>query len=113
MSDVAPLRPPSPVVMLSGSRFMAGCTLVACAILLVGRVASIPIWLLVSEVLVTIFNEQAYTLQLGLQSFQGSHTTEWNLLMAGNVMSMIPMLVIFVAAQRWFVRGIATQGLKG
>jgi multiple sugar transport system permease protein len=63
--------------------------------------------------LVTIFNEQAYTLQLGLQSFQGSHTTEWNLLMAGNVMSMIPMLVIFVAAQRWFVRGIATQGLKG
>ncbi len=63
--------------------------------------------------LVTIFNEQAYTLQLGLQSFQGSHTTEWNLLMAGNVMSMIPMLVLFVAAQRWFVRGIATQGLKG
>jgi multiple sugar transport system permease protein len=63
--------------------------------------------------LVTIFNEQAYTLQLGLQSFQGSHTTEWNLLMAGNVMSMVPMLVIFVAAQRWFVRGIATQGLKG
>jgi multiple sugar transport system permease protein len=63
--------------------------------------------------LVTVFNEQAYTLQLGLQSFQGSHTTEWNLLMAGNVMSMIPMLVLFVAAQRWFVRGIATQGLKG
>ncbi len=63
--------------------------------------------------LVTIFNEQAYTLQLGLQSFQGSHTTEWNLLMAGNVMSMIPMLVLFVVAQRWFVRGIATQGLKG
>ena len=54
MSDVAPLRHPSPVVMLSGSRFMAGCTLVACAILVVGRVASIPLWLLVLEVLVTI-----------------------------------------------------------
>jgi multiple sugar transport system permease protein len=63
--------------------------------------------------LVTIFNEPAYTLQLGLASFQGAHTTDWNLLMAGNVMSMIPMLVLFVAAQRWFVRGIATQGLKG
>ncbi len=42
--------------------------------------------------LVTIYNEPAYTLQLGLQSFQGSHLTEWNLLMAGNVMSMVPML---------------------
>ncbi|HEY6567880.1 MAG TPA: carbohydrate ABC transporter permease [Actinomycetota bacterium] len=63
--------------------------------------------------LVTLYNEPAYTLQLGLQSFQGSHLTEWNLLMAGNVMSMIPMLVLFIVAQRWFIRGIATQGLKG
>jgi multiple sugar transport system permease protein len=63
--------------------------------------------------LVTIYNEPAYTLQLGLQAFQGSHLTEWNLLMAGNVMSMVPMLVLFLLAQRWFIRGIATQGLKG
>ncbi len=63
--------------------------------------------------LVTLYNEPAYTLQLGLQSFQGSHLTEWNLLMAGNVMSMVPMLVLFLVAQRWFIRGIATQGLKG
>ena len=47
--------------------------------------------------LVTIYNEPAYTLQLGLQAFQGAHLTEWNLLMAGNVMSMIPMLVLFLA----------------
>jgi multiple sugar transport system permease protein len=63
--------------------------------------------------LVTIYNEPAYTLQLGLQAFQGSHLTDWNLLMAGNVMSMVPMLVLFLLAQRWFIRGIATQGLKG
>jgi multiple sugar transport system permease protein len=63
--------------------------------------------------LVTLYNEPAYTLQLGLQSFQGSHLTAWNLLMAGNVMSMVPILVLFLVAQRWFVRGIATQGLKG
>jgi multiple sugar transport system permease protein len=63
--------------------------------------------------LVTLYNEPVYTLQLGLQSFQGAHLTEWNLLMAGNVMSMVPMLVLFLLAQRWFIRGIATQGLKG
>jgi multiple sugar transport system permease protein len=63
--------------------------------------------------LVTIFNQGSFTLQLGLQNFQGAHATDTNLLMAGNVMSTIPMLVLFVLAQRWFVRGIATQGLKG
>jgi len=60
-----------------------------------------------------INNQDAVTLQLGLTQFQGAHTTQWNLLMAGNVMSMIPMLVLFFAAQRYFVRGIATTGLKG
>jgi multiple sugar transport system permease protein len=33
--------------------------------------------------------------------------------MAANVMSLLPMLVLFLLAQRYFVRGIATQGLKG
>jgi multiple sugar transport system permease protein len=33
--------------------------------------------------------------------------------MAGNVMSMLPMLLLFLLAQRWFIRGIATTGLKG
>jgi len=63
--------------------------------------------------LVTIFNESHFTVQLGLMSFQGSHVNDTNLLMAGNVMSMLPMLILFIAAQRYFVRGIATQGLKG
>jgi multiple sugar transport system permease protein len=63
--------------------------------------------------LVTIYKPGAFTLQLGLMSFQGSHVNDTNLLMAGNVMSMLPMLLLFIAAQRYFVRGIATQGLKG
>jgi multiple sugar transport system permease protein len=63
--------------------------------------------------LVTIYNEKWFTVQLGLMSFQGSHVNDTNLLMAGNVMSMLPMLILFIAAQRYFVRGIATQGLKG
>ena len=63
--------------------------------------------------LVTIYKESAFTIQLGLMNFQGSHATDTNLLMAGNVMSMLPMLILFIAAQRYFVRGIATQGLKG
>jgi multiple sugar transport system permease protein len=64
--------------------------------------------------LVTILtNQDAFTLQLGLATFQGAHQTTWHLLAAANIMSMLPMLALFLVAQRSFVRGIATQGLKG
>jgi multiple sugar transport system permease protein len=64
--------------------------------------------------LVTILtNQDAFTLQLGLATFQGAHQSQWHLVAAANIMSMIPLLVLFLAAQRFFVRGIATQGLKG
>jgi multiple sugar transport system permease protein len=63
--------------------------------------------------LITIYSPQNMTLQLGLATFQGAHQTNTNLLMAANVMSMIPVLVLFFVAQRYFVRGIATTGLKG
>ena len=58
-------------------------------------------------------NQNAFTLQLGLATFQGAHQTQWHTVAAANIMSMLPVLVLFVAAQRFFVRGIATQGLKG
>jgi multiple sugar transport system permease protein len=64
--------------------------------------------------LVTILtNQDAFTLQLGLATFQGAHQTTWHLLAAANIMSMLPILALFLVAQRSFVRGIATQGLKG
>ena len=64
--------------------------------------------------LVTILtNQDAFTLQLGLATFQGAHNTQWHLVAAANIMSMVPMIVLFLLAQRYFVRGIATQGLKG
>ena len=53
------------------------------------------------------------TVQLGLASFQGAHQTNWTLLMAGNVMALAPMLIVFIVAQRWFVRSIASTGVKG
>jgi multiple sugar transport system permease protein len=63
--------------------------------------------------LITIYNPHHMTLQLGLLTFQGAHQTNTNLLMAANVMSMIPVLALFFIAQRYFIRGIATTGLKG
>lgn len=51
-------------------------------------------------------------LQLGLSTLQGAHATEFNILMAGTVMSQIPMLAVFLFAQRWFIRSIAYTGIK-
>jgi multiple sugar transport system permease protein len=63
--------------------------------------------------LVTIYSPNNMTLQLGLTTFTGAHQSSTNLLMAANVMSMIPVLLLFFFAQRYFIRGIATTGLKG
>jgi multiple sugar transport system permease protein len=63
--------------------------------------------------LVTISSPSNMTLQLGLTTFQGAHQTNTNLLMAANVMSVVPVLLLFFVAQRFFIRGIATSGLKG
>jgi multiple sugar transport system permease protein len=63
--------------------------------------------------LIVVSTQSHMTLPLGLTTFQGSHDTDWQLLMAGNVFSLLPMLVIFFAAQRYFVRSVAATGLKG
>jgi multiple sugar transport system permease protein len=63
--------------------------------------------------LVTLYSPNNMTLQLGLTTFQGAHQANTHLLMAASVMSMLPVLILFFVAQRFFIRGIATSGLKG
>ena len=63
--------------------------------------------------LIAINSTAASTLPLGLATFQGAHSTEWPLLMAGNVMSLAPMMIVFLIAQRYFVRSVAATGLSG
>jgi multiple sugar transport system permease protein len=63
--------------------------------------------------LIAVTSTNEMTLPLGLATFQGAHSTEWTLLMAGNVMSLAPMMLIFFAAQRYFVRSVAATGLAG
>lgn len=63
--------------------------------------------------LVVITNTDQMTVPLGLSYFQGAHTTQWPLLMAANVLSVLPMLAVFVVAQKYFVQSVASAGLKG
>ena len=54
-----------------------------------------------------------YTVTVGLAFFQGQFVGKWPLMMAGALVSLLPMIVLFVVAQRHFVRGIALTRLKG
>jgi multiple sugar transport system permease protein len=51
-------------------------------------------------------------IQLGLVAFRGQYQNQWNLIMAGSVIAILPILLIYVLGQRYFVRGIATTGMK-
>ena len=62
--------------------------------------------------LVAIQSPQNMTMQLGLSTFQGEHLTNWPLLMAATLMSQLPVILLFLAGQRVFVRSIASSGIK-
>lgn len=63
--------------------------------------------------LIAISDEKWYTLQLGLANFQGTRRTQWQLLMAGNVVATLPLLIGFLAAQRQFIATMTFSGMKG
>jgi len=54
-----------------------------------------------------------WTIQLGLRSFVGQFDADYAMMMTGSVLSVLPILVIFLLGQRYFIQGIATSGMKG
>lgn len=61
-----------------------------------------------------ITNSQSMrTIPIGLSSFQGQFNTEWHLLMAGSVVALLPVLILYIIGQNWFVRGITLSGMGG
>ena len=63
--------------------------------------------------LIYLVDQSSFTLSLGLQAYQTQHGgTPWNLLMAASVMVILPIIVVFFFAQKLFIQGIATSGLK-
>ena len=62
--------------------------------------------------LVALRDPDLYTLPVGLAFLQGQYATDYPTLMAGALLSMLPILLLFVVAQRFFVAGLARSGLK-
>lgn len=53
------------------------------------------------------------TIQIGLRMFISQYSAEYGLIMAASVVALIPVLVVFLSLQRFFVEGVASSGLKG
>ena len=70
-------------------------------------------WLNFMWPLIVLNTHQKFTLPVGLSYFQSLHTTDWTLLMAGSLMMILPILIVFILNQRYFVEGIKLTGIKG
>ncbi len=57
--------------------------------------------------------DEVRTMVVGLQMFKNQYAVQWNMLMAGTMISVLPMLALYVVCQRYFVEGIALTGIKG
>lgn len=63
--------------------------------------------------LIFLNSNQKMTLTLGLYNMIGNYATDWGLMMAAVIMSILPVLIFYLALQDFFVEGIAMTGLKG
>ena len=64
--------------------------------------------------MIYLSDQETFTLSLGLQAYQSQHGgTQWNLLMAAATVVILPVIIVFFFAQKMFIQGIATSGLKG
>ena len=63
--------------------------------------------------LIYLKTEQKKTIQLGLKMFIGQYSSEYGLIMAGSVLSLIPVLIVFLCLQKYFVEVVANTGVKG
>ena len=62
--------------------------------------------------LVVMRSPELMTLPLGLSTLHGEFTTQWNVVMAGSVLSIIPIAIIYLLAQRHIITGLAHTGIK-
>lgn len=82
------------------------------ALATVGIFSFIYTWRDFQGPLLYLNSPEKQTLELGLQTYRSLQNEQWNLLMAGSVLVMIPLIILFILGQRWFVKGIVMTGGK-
>ncbi len=62
--------------------------------------------------LIVLRDPNLQTLPVALAALQGQYTTEWDVVMAGSVVSVLPMLALYIFAQKYVIQGVASSGIK-
>ncbi|MBI9103026.1 MAG: carbohydrate ABC transporter permease [Spirochaetales bacterium] len=62
--------------------------------------------------LFVIRDQEMMTLPVGLAALQGEYLTEWNMVMAGALISLVPIIIVFLLAQKYFIQGMSRSGIK-
>lgn len=63
--------------------------------------------------LTVLTTPEKYLLQVGLNYLMGEHFTEWGAIFAGSMICTIPIILIFICLQKYYIEGIASSGIKG
>lgn len=87
--------------------------LVVSAMLTLGVFTLMNTWNDYMGPLIYLSSPEKYTMTLGIAYFKGVYTTQWNLVMAGSIVSVVPILIAYLCAQKYFIEGIAFSGVKG
>lgn len=82
------------------------------ALATVGILAFMASWNSFLWPLVVIRSPELQTLPLGLATLQGLYTTRWDVVMAGSVVSIVPIALVYLFAQRYIIAGVSHTGLK-
>jgi multiple sugar transport system permease protein len=62
--------------------------------------------------LIVLRDPELQTLPIALAGLQGQYTTAWDVVMAGSVVSILPMLALYIFAQKYIIQGVASSGIK-
>jgi multiple sugar transport system permease protein len=81
-----------------------------CTLIIFSFVSS---WNAYENPLVFISNKQLFTIPLGLLEFQSEDQTNYGAILAASVCSMLPIFILFLSLQKYFIKGIAMSGIKG
>ena len=63
--------------------------------------------------LIYLRSPELWTIQIGLKTFIGEYSASYDMIMTGSVLSVLPILVVFLFGPKYFIEGIATSGMKG
>ncbi len=63
--------------------------------------------------LIYVSDVNKFTMAIGLSLFKGEYSVEWNMMMAATIVMILPIILLFFVAQKYFIEGITVTGLKG